>query len=67
MADPTRCIHLCCKSMVVFGENFKDDPEFQAGLTPLWCVRTAKGAGPDGEHVALELCSDNQRECYEGY
>ena len=31
--DRVRCIHLCCKSMVVFGEAFESDPEFQAGMT----------------------------------
>jgi hypothetical protein len=67
MAEQPRCIHLCCKSMVVFGENFKDDPEYQAGLTSFWCTRTAKSAGPDGEFVELDMCSDSQRECYQGF
>lgn len=67
MAEQPRCIHLCCKSMVVYGENFRDDPEFQAGLTSFWCTRTAKSAGPDGEFVELDMCSDNQRECYQGF
>jgi hypothetical protein len=67
MADQPRCINLCCKSMVVYGENFKEDPEYQAGMANFWCVRTTKGAGPDGEHVALDLCSDPERECYQEY
>ena len=28
-----RCMHLQCKSMVVYGEGFEDDPDYQAGLT----------------------------------
>ena len=43
-----RCMHLCCKSMLVFGEDFENDPEYQAGMTEFWCQQTSKGLGPDG-------------------
>jgi hypothetical protein len=69
MADePTgyrpRCKHLCCKSMLVWGEAFEADPDYQAGLTDFWCVCTSKGLGPDGCGVSLEECSDAGRACF---
>jgi hypothetical protein len=67
MTDQPRCRNLCCKSMLVYGENFESDPEYQAGLTDFWCVQTSKGQGPDGEHVSLEMCRDPQRSCYQEY
>jgi hypothetical protein len=62
-----RCKHLCCKSMMVYGENFQDDPEFQSGLVDFWCVLTSRGIGPDDEHVALDACSVPERTCYQEY
>jgi hypothetical protein len=72
MAQPpsssrARCLHLCCKAMLVFGEAFASDPDYQAGMVDFWCTRTSKGQGPDGEEVNLELCSNPQRECFEEY
>jgi hypothetical protein len=68
-ADPyrPRCKYLTCKSMIVFGEAFASDPDYQAGLTEFWCVQTARGTGPDGGEVALEPCSNPQRECFHQY
>lgn len=62
-----RCRNLCCKSMLVYGEAFADDPEYQDDLTEFWCLCTSKGQGPDGDHVALSDCSDPQRSCYQEY
>ncbi len=62
-----RCIHLCCKAMLVYGEAFENDPDYQAGLTEFWCVRTCKGDGPDGEEVSLPLCSNAERSCFQEY
>ncbi len=62
-----RCMHLCCKSMIVFGEAFERDPDYQAGLTDFWCIRTAKAQGPDGEDISLPLCSNPERECYQEF
>ena len=62
-----RCKNLCCKSMMVYGENFESDPEYIPGFTDFWCVLTSKGQGPDGEHVSLDVCSDPQRGCYQAY
>ena len=72
MSEPTnerqpRCKNLCCKAMMVYGENFESDPEYVPGLTDFWCNLTAKGQGPDGEHVALEMCSSPERSCYQAY
>lgn len=62
-----RCQHLHCKSMLVYGEAFQSDPDYQAGMTEFWCVLTSKGAGPDGGGVSLEECSDATRECFLEY
>jgi hypothetical protein len=72
MSDPTptyrpRCMHLCCKAMLVYGENFESDPDYQAGLTEFWCLRTSKGLGPDGDDVNLEMCSNLERGCFQEY
>jgi hypothetical protein len=60
-------MNLCCKSMLVFGEDFASDPEYQAGLTEFWCLRTSKGLGPDGEDASLEACSNPERSCYQEF
>jgi hypothetical protein len=62
-----RCMYLCCKSMVVFGEDFENDPEYQAGMANFWCVQTSKGLGPDGDDVSLEHCSNPERGCFQEY
>jgi hypothetical protein len=65
--EPSRCINLCCKSMLVFGEAFESDPEYQSGVVNFWCNSTAKGQGPDGEVVALDPCSNPERTCHRAY
>jgi hypothetical protein len=62
-----RCIHLTCKSMMVFGEAFREDPEFQSGQVEFTCLLTFKGQGPDGGLPSLELCSNPERSCYQEY
>ncbi len=63
----TRCKHLRCKSMLVFGENFESDPEFQAGMTEFWCLLTSKGQGPDDDDVNLANCANPERSCFEEF
>jgi hypothetical protein len=53
--------------MLVFGEDFESDPDYQAGMTDFWCVCTSKGEGPDGDFVSLELCSKPERCCFQEY
>ena len=60
-------MYLSCKSMLVFGENFESDPDYQAGMTQFWCVHTSKAQGPDGDDVSLELCSNPERSCFQEY
>lgn len=62
-----RCLHLTCKSMQVFGENFESDPEYQAGMTEFWCTQTFTAQGPDGRYTSLELCSNPERECFKEF
>ena len=72
MSDPAtpyrpRCVNLSCKSMMVFGEAFENDPEFQAGMTEFWCVLTSKNDGPDAGPVDLDACSCAERSCFQPY
>jgi hypothetical protein len=72
MAEPAtpyrpRCVNLSCKAMMVYGENFENDPEFQAGMTEFWCVLTSKNDGPDSGAVDLEACSCPERTCFQAY
>jgi len=60
-------MNLYCKSMMVYGEDFESDPDYQAGMTDFWCVRTSKNEGPDGASVSLEQCSNPERSCFEEY
>jgi len=62
---PPRCIHFYCKAMMVYGEDFESDPDYQAGMSDLWCLKTQKAIGPDQGEVSLEQCCDPQRSCYE--
>lgn len=62
-----RCMHLCCKSMVAFGEDFESDPDYQAGMVDFWCQQTSKGQGPDGTGASLEMCSEPTRACYQEF
>lgn len=60
-------MHLCCKSMQVYGENFEQDPEYQAGMTEFWCTQTMNAQGPDDGYTSLELCSHPERSCFKEY
>ena len=62
-----RCMHLMCKAMMVYGEAFESDPDYQAGLSDFWCVMTSKGFGPDDQEVGMEVCYNPQRSCYREY
>ena len=62
-----RCKFLTCKAMMVYGENFEQDPDYQAGLTDFWCVQTSTGLGPDGDPAGLDACSNPERGCYQEY
>jgi len=72
MPDPSptyrpRCMHLCCKAMMVYGEDFQNDPDVQAGVADFWCQQTSKGQGPDGDDVNLQVCSNPERSCYQEF
>ncbi len=62
-----RCIHLTCKSMMVFGEDFEEDPDFQADMADFECLKTANNMGPDNGEASLEHCCNKDRPCYEEY
>ncbi len=71
MAEPTeyrpRCIYLTCKSMQVWGEDFQNDPEFQAGMVEFCCTQTMTAKGPDGGDTGVELCSNPERSCFQEF
>ncbi len=62
-----RCHFVTCKSMQVWGEDFQNDPEYQAGMVEFTCIQTMRGDGPDGGAVSLPLCSDPARPCFQEY
>ncbi|HTK78244.1 MAG TPA: hypothetical protein VL371_23480 [Gemmataceae bacterium] len=62
-----RCIHLQSKAMAVYGEDFECDPDYQAGLSDMWCLKTAKSLGPDDGDVNLDDCRNRERGCYQEY
>lgn len=59
-----RCRHLRCKSMLVYGEAFEEDPEYQAGMVDFWCNETARSIGPDGGRVSMTACTNRERPCF---
>ncbi len=60
-----RCIHLSCKSMAVYGEDFEKDPEYQQGMVDFVCLCTQKSYGPDGASATLEDCREQGRGCFQ--
>ena len=62
-----RCRNFCSKAMMVYGEAFESDPDYQANQSDAWCNQTCKEQGPDGEAVTLDLCSNPARRCFEEY
>ncbi len=64
---PPRCMHLRCKSMLVYGEAFEEDPEYNDGNTDWWCVQTGTNCGPDGGEASMPRCTQQDRSCYQEY
>ena len=62
-----RCKNLSCKSMIVYGEAFQNDADFQGEAADFWCALTTKVTGPDGELVDLDSCSEKGRSCFKEY
>ncbi len=62
-----RCRQLCCKSMLVFGEAFESDPDYQGEQTDFWCMQTSQNIGPDGGEVSMAQCTDPERSCFQEY
>jgi hypothetical protein len=64
---PPRCLFLGSKAMAVHGEAFESDPDYEAGLSDVWCMQSGRGLGPDGGEVGLDVCCDKGRDCYREY
>ena len=62
-----RCIYLTCRSMQVWGEDFENDPEYQAGMVEFACTQTFKGLGPDGDDVTMDACCNPERKCFKEF
>ena len=62
-----RCIYLTCRSMQVWGEDFENDPEYQAGMVEFACTQTFKGLGPDGDDVTMAACCNPERKCFKEF
>jgi hypothetical protein len=50
--------------MMVYGEDFENDPDYQAGMMDFTCICTSNVQGPDGGDVGLELCRNPDRKCF---
>jgi hypothetical protein len=59
-----RCMFLTCKAMIVYGEEFESDPDYQAGAMDFTCNCTYQVNGPDGGPAGLEICSNPERNCF---
>lgn len=64
LAPRPRCINLRCKAMMVYGEDFEQDPDYQAGTTDFWCVETGAPRGPDDGEASMDLCTNPERKCF---
>jgi hypothetical protein len=53
--------------MLVYGEAFESDPDYQSGQTDFWCLLTFKPTGPDGDGASMEACHNPERACYREY
>ncbi len=53
--------------MMVYGEDFVNDPEFQAGVVEFWCLKTFQNLGPDDALLSLDACSNPERTCFEEF
>ena len=62
-----RCKNLHCKSMLVYGEDFESDPEYQAGMVEFSCMQTFKTLGPDGGDISMDMCSNSERSCFKEF
>jgi len=62
-----RCMFLTCKAMMVYGEDFESDPDYQAGVMDFTCTCTSQCYGPDGAVAALDACSNPERACFKEY
>jgi hypothetical protein len=60
-----RCIHLQSKAMAVYGEGYENDPDFQDGTSPFWCMQTGRPLGPDSGAVGMTACCEAGRGCYQ--
>jgi hypothetical protein len=53
--------------MMVYGDDFEQDPEYQGGMTEFTCLCTFSGYGPDGEMASMDACCNPERTCYKEY
>lgn len=60
----TRCQHLRCKGMGVFGDGYLTPEDERARTTDFWCLHTHNVLGPDGDLVMLSRCVAG-RGCHE--
>lgn len=62
-----RCTFIRCKAMLVFGENFQQDPEYDPDNAYFWCNQTGIGQGPDQGPVSMRDCTVPDRACYQEF
>lgn len=59
------CRFLRSKGMYVYTEGRVGEPHDDYDSAVYWCLKTAKGYGPDDDLVGGEDCRNAARPCYE--
>jgi hypothetical protein len=60
----TRCRHIFCKGMGIFGDDYRTPVDDLDRTNDFWCQQTLNVLGPDNGLVMLSRCTA-ERSCHE--
>ena len=63
-AEPLLCRHIRTKTWLSPDAFGVGDPTQSPSIAQYWCLKTMRAAGPDGDLVLPEECTD-ERVCFE--
>jgi len=63
-AEPMLCRHIRTKTWLSPDAFGVGDPTKSPSIAQYWCLKTMRAAGPDGDLVLPEECTD-ERVCFE--
>jgi hypothetical protein len=63
-AEPMLCRHIRTKTWLAPDAFGVGDPTQSPSIAQYWCLKTMRAAGPDGDLVVPEECTD-ERICFE--